>query len=193
MKDKDAEKNTGKSAEKKKSKSELSRSPEKLHEYIRVGSPALYVLVGALVLVVASLLIWGFFGRIPRTLAEYGYMKDNEGGTVCLSLISVETDVGDLKSGSKATLYMADGSKHSATVQDISVVFSADQLRDILKNEYQVSTDWAVNKLLEGGEFFHIVWLIPDDPEQVDQYYGNELVSVSFIIEEIKPISFLIE
>ena len=59
------------------SKEERSKSPEKLNEYIRIGSPGGLILVGALFIVAVALIIWGFIGRIPVTVSVYGTVVGN--------------------------------------------------------------------------------------------------------------------
>ena len=43
-----------------------------LDDYIRVGSPGLLIIVGALSLMLVATLIWGFFGKIPVTHSATG-------------------------------------------------------------------------------------------------------------------------
>ena len=47
-------------------------TPEKLNDYIRIGSTGGYMMIAALVIIAAALIIWGFVGKIPVTITEYG-------------------------------------------------------------------------------------------------------------------------
>ena len=41
------------------------KSPDKLNEYIRVSTPAVWLLAAALAVVLAALIIWGTTGSVP--------------------------------------------------------------------------------------------------------------------------------
>ena len=48
-------------------------SPEQLTDYIRVGSPSVWVVLAACVILLASLFVWGWFGQVElNTVNELG-------------------------------------------------------------------------------------------------------------------------
>jgi len=48
-------------------------SPEQLTDYIRVSSPSVWAVLAACVILLAALLVWGFFGQVEiNTVNELG-------------------------------------------------------------------------------------------------------------------------
>lgn len=67
--------NTGNNAANTSNKTSLFReknlerleSPEKLNDYLRVTSPGVWMVLGAVIVLLIGVCIWGFFGRIQAT------------------------------------------------------------------------------------------------------------------------------
>lgn len=59
-------------------------SQDGLDEYIRVSSPGLLVIIGALSLVLVATVVWGLTGRIPVTLEVTGCVVDPEVAALAL-------------------------------------------------------------------------------------------------------------
>ena len=53
-------------------------SADGLDDYIRVSSPGLLVIIGALSLVLVATVAWGFFGKIPVTTSVTGCVVDSK-------------------------------------------------------------------------------------------------------------------
>lgn len=100
-----------------KEKKEKGRSAERLNEYIRIGSPGLIILIIALAAVAASVIVWGFVGRIPisedRPCVVTGKVASSNSG-VCF--IDVETHQADIPQNAKATIRTQDGKVFSGEV-----------------------------------------------------------------------------
>ena len=45
-------------------------SPEQLTDYIRVGSPSVWAVLAACVILLASLLVWGLFGQVEVNMVN---------------------------------------------------------------------------------------------------------------------------
>lgn len=59
-------------------------SPEQLNEYIRVAKPSVWIILAAVILLLAGVLIWGIFGNIETTVeADVSVEK---GETFCFVL-----------------------------------------------------------------------------------------------------------
>ena len=56
----------------KKPANKKTQSPEKLNEYIRIGSPGGLLFLAGLVMLAAAAIVWGFIGRIPITAVFEG-------------------------------------------------------------------------------------------------------------------------
>ena len=110
-------------------KSTLDRvsSPEQLTDYIRVATPGVWVFVLTLVVVIGTLLVWGFAGRLITTVDGDAVMEN--GQAVCyLSVSDAErvkpgmTAVVD--SDSKATVQSADYVSDGAHTGEVRVVLA---------------------------------------------------------------------
>ena len=61
---------------------ERIESPEKLNDYLRVTSPAVWVVLAAVILLLVGVCIWGALGHIDSTVSAA--VISDENGTVCL-------------------------------------------------------------------------------------------------------------
>ena len=60
---------------------EQVESPEKLNDYLRVTSPAVWLILGSVIAILIGVCIWGIFGRIDATTSAAVVAAD--GKTVC--------------------------------------------------------------------------------------------------------------
>ena len=51
-------------------------SPEQLTDYIHVTSPAGWMLLGAIIVLLAGICVWGIFGRLDTTLTVAAQSRD---------------------------------------------------------------------------------------------------------------------
>jgi hypothetical protein len=65
----------------KKSSMERINSPEQLNDYIRVTNPSVWVVLAAIILLLAGVFIWGFFGSLSSSLKLTGVARD--GRIIC--------------------------------------------------------------------------------------------------------------
>lgn len=185
MKEKDKKKSTG--------SEDRSRSPEKLNEYIRIGNAGIYILIAALILVVAALIVWGFVGRIPQTTSEYGVITGGEyEGYFCVCFIGVEENTGLLPRGTDVTLRMGDGRTIDGEIVGMtSVPQSSDEIKELLGADgIGFTNEWAIDYLVGDSVFSYTVTIMTE--EDLSVYY-NQIVGVTIITDEVKPISFLLK
>ena len=57
-------------------------APEQLDDYIRVPSPGMWMVMGAVVLLLAGVCVWGIFGRLDTVIKAPAVVKD---GTITYS------------------------------------------------------------------------------------------------------------
>ena len=57
---------------------ERLESPEKLNDYLRVTSPGVWMVLGAVIVLLIGVCIWGFFGRIQATTQAVVITKSGE-------------------------------------------------------------------------------------------------------------------
>ena len=56
-------------------------SPEQLNDYIRVSNPSVWLILGAVLVLVVGALVWGVFGRLDTTVPVCAV--SGEDGIVC--------------------------------------------------------------------------------------------------------------
>ena len=61
---------------------ERIESPEKLDDYLKVTSPGVWIVLAAIIIVLAGVCIWGALGHIDSTVSAA--VVSDEDGTVCL-------------------------------------------------------------------------------------------------------------
>lgn len=71
-------------------------SPEEIDDYMRVTSPGIWIVLGAIILLLAGAVIWSITGRIQTTIEESGQVSN---GQVTAQI--AKEDLGGLTVGSK--------------------------------------------------------------------------------------------
>ena len=137
-------------------------SPEELTDYIRVSSPAMWMILGGIILLLLGACVWGIFGRLDTTL-QTAAVSSEEG----LVVLVREEDTEKLRSGMTVTV---NGNPHTlveVTTQMMQVP------ADSLEAHYGGFQDgqWVCVARLDGSE-----------PEGI---YG-----ASVLIESIAPMKF---
>ena len=79
-------------------------SPEQLNEYIRVARPGVWLLLGAIVLLLLGVIVWGVFGTVTSTVRA-GVLSEN-GSVVCY--VGME-DGSKIQPGMTATIREQEG------------------------------------------------------------------------------------
>ena len=51
-------------------------SPEQMNDYIRVSNPSVWVILAAVIVLLAGVCVWGMFGRLDTTFQTGGVCKD---------------------------------------------------------------------------------------------------------------------
>ncbi len=74
-------------------------SPEQLNDYIRVSNPGIWIVLIAIIVLLAGVCVWGVFGHLETTL-ETACVAEN--GTITVYV--KESDIGDIKPGQKLTV-----------------------------------------------------------------------------------------
>lgn len=57
---------------------EKINSPESLNDYIRVSNPAVWLIIAAVIVLLAGAFIWGAFGHIDTTVSSYAVVENGE-------------------------------------------------------------------------------------------------------------------
>ena len=169
------------------------QSPEKVDEFIRVSRPRAWILACALLLVAAGVLVWGFTGSIPKTVSVNGVLYRGElrdrqfdGEALCLLPVSVG---GRYLVGHEAHVTFADGNGVSGTVADVY----PDPL-SFEEVQYMARSDWRMQMLWGESEEPYQYAIVIDYGEAGatrEHHADRELVSVSVVLSDVKPISFV--
>ena len=159
-----------------------AESPEKINEYIRVGNPGYFIMILAMVVVVAAILIWGLTGTLPVTETVPGVVDaSNNNHVSCFVDASSFSAEGLL--GNKVSIRMSDRKVVSGKVEDVrDVPVSEEEAYEMIQN------DWLSSNLITSN-YSYIVSIIPDEDLS---FYSYEITDVSIITENLRPVELLI-
>ena len=141
-------------------------SPEQLNEYIRVANPGVWMVLAAIVILLAGVVVWGFIGHLDTTLATAVVCENGE------AVIYVkEADVEKIAVGMSVRV-----DDNEYTVSEIS----AEPSRvDGTMSEYAIHASG-----LTSGEWVYAVSLNGD--------FADGVHKAEIVIESISPISFIL-
>ena len=54
------------------------KSPDNLHEYIRVSSPSIWLILVSVILLLVGMCVWGFFGHVDSTISSLVRIENEE-------------------------------------------------------------------------------------------------------------------
>ena len=165
---------------------ERMQSPEKTDEYIRVSTPKAWILVISLSLVVTGVIVWGFIGSIPKTVSVSGVMvQEYDGDVLCLLPVDV---AGQYLLGHESHITLPDGSGIKGTVDFIS--------KDPLSYEEvgkMTSSDWRLRSIWgEENAVYKYAVGIKYDKKDAQKLVDRELVTVSVVLSDIRPIEYIL-
>lgn len=184
------------------------KSPDKLNEYIRVSTPAVWLLAAALAVVLAALIIWGTTGSVPvnTKTTGVGMRMDFTADEVNLKseddaylrktyevknlFCLVDSSVGMVKNldNKEASVVFRDGRRVKGTAHIIgSYMLEDDEIHKLL-DSFHVDSKWIFSRL-GSGEFRYPVYVELD--ETLDYMYWGETADVSIVVGEQRPVELL--
>ncbi len=184
------------------------KSPDKLNEYIRVSTPAVWLLAAALAVVLAALIIWGTTGSVPvnTKTTGVGMRMDFNADEVNLKsedeaylrktyevknlFCLVDSSVGMVKNldNKEASVVFRDGRRVKGTAHIIgSYMLEDDEIHKLL-DSFHVDSKWIFSRL-GSGEFRYPVYVELD--ETLDYMYWGETADVSIVVGEQRPFELL--
>ena len=141
-------------------------SPEQLNEYIRVATPGVWMVLAAIVILLAGVVVWGCIGHLDTTLSTAIVCEDGE------EVIYVkEADIEKVEVGMIVRVGDKEYSVSEIPTEPIRV--------DGTMSEYAIHTSG-----LAEGEW---VYAVKVNGDFTDGVYKAEIV-----IESISPISFIL-
>lgn len=152
-------------------KSSLDRvtGPEQLDDYIRVASPSLWVMLGAVVILLVAVLVWSVTGALPTTLSLSGV---GTGGTVTCYLPMEEAET--LSPGMAARAGGVEGTVSGVGESPLSRAEVTASLQSDYLAENLGLSDWNVPVTLT----------VPDAPDG--------LCPVTVTVDAVRPITFIL-
>ena len=141
-------------------------SPEQMNDYIRVSNPAVWMILAAIVVLLAGVCVWGVFGRLDTTVETGGICADGR-----LTVYIGEQDIADIGT---ETLVSVDGTEY-AVASVAAAPVRLDGTNDYLLHLTGLSAgDWAYP-------------LEVNAPTLADGIHA-----VSVITERVKPLDFVL-
>ena len=149
-------------------KSNLDRisSPEQLRDYVRVANPGIWMVISAIVILLAGVVVWGFIGKIDTTMPA-----------------AIVTD------GGKTVIYVGESDAEKLAIG--MTVRSEEKeytITGIAKEPIKVDgsfSDYAIHASgLTVGEWVYAV--------SIDGEHSDGVQKADIVIESISPISFIL-
>ena len=141
-------------------------SPEQLNEYIRVSNPGVWMVLAAVIVLLAGVIVWGFIGHLDTTLSTAVVCENGE------AVIYVkEADAEKIAVG--MTVRVGD------TECAVSEISKAPSRVDVNIPEYAIHLG-----SLTTGEWVYAV--------KVNGTFGDGVYKADIVIESISPISFIL-
>ena len=135
---------------------ERLRSPDDLDRYVRVTNPSVWVVLLAIIALLAGILAWGVFGAVSTRVSAMGAYVD--GRAICL--LSPE-DASKVHEGDRALVNGQQGVVGAVTLTPLS----ADEAFDILQSDYLVDTlmkeDWGYLVMFDGVDVLPLAVPVP--------------------------------
>ena len=149
-----------------KSSMDRLKSPEELNDYIRVANPSVWLLLGAVILVLLGVGVWGVFGTVESTL-QTGVRAEEERVICCVS----ETDIHRIDEGMMVRMGDREG-----TVKQV--------LDTPLQSAGQESYLFHLSKIAAGSFYYEVE--VEACGLEAGIYQGE------IVLESISPITFVI-
>jgi hypothetical protein len=146
-------------------------SPEKLDDYIRVTNPSVWLMLGAVAVLLACTLVWGVVGAIPTTLTKPFTQIDG----ALVSYFSPE-DAAMLKTGMRVDAGGTPGTVTGIGETPLSYAEAAGRLTGDYAAHHLGLSEWNVPVTVSC-------------PAAVPQ---GQFVDVRIVTESVRPIDFLI-
>ena len=152
---------------------EKLRSPDDLDKFVRVTNPSIWVVLLAVIALLAGLLAWAFFGTVATSVTSTGAVVDG----VPMCFLQAD-DVTKVAVGDTVNV----GGESMKVVGVSSVPVSRNEAGKILKSDYLVSSlvqgDWAYQVVFEGD----VAELNEDVP-----------LAINITTERLAPISLILK
>lgn len=158
-----------------KSSMERISSPEKLNDYIQVANPSVWMILAAVILLLAAVGIWGFFGSVSTTMTVKGLAS----GENIICYINADADV-HLEQGMQVAISGDMKGTVTGEVAEVSVAPLS-----YAEASQGIESDYAVYAL--GLADWNYRAAIAADSELTD----GAIYSVAITTESLRPIDLV--
>ena len=141
-------------------------SPEQLNEYIRVSTPSVWMLLTAIVVLLAGVCVWGVFGRMESTLSVAAVSREN-----AVTAYVREADIDRVKA--EAVVKVDDETVGILAIDQYPVQV------DVTFPEYACHVGG-----LQQGEWVY--------PVVLDASYPEGVYAVQIVVDSVSPMSFVL-
>lgn len=156
---------------------DYAESPEQLDAYIRASHPGVWVIMFALTAFMVTAVIFGITGTLPETLEVKGCTGES-GQIRCF----LPWDEDDLRlEGCAVNGTLADGTRITGYVESVS-----DQPYSRAELRASLHSDWIAENLLSDAYSYELVI------RTAEQFGTEKMASMVITVDEVKPITFLI-
>lgn len=143
-------------------------APEQLDDYIKIANPSVWIILAAIVVLLAPVLIWSIYGVLPTTFEINTYVQDGS----AVAYVDSET-AAMLRAGLSVQV-----GNHSGTLEEVAELpISSMELAALYANDYLATS-------LTAGEWNYSIRVrIPEIPDG--------LYSMRIVMDTTKPIAFI--
>ena len=158
-------------------------------EYIRINSSGLKIIILSVIIVIVSLTVWGFVGKLPvtktyKSLVCKDTVQDGEKTFVYCFLNTDEYGLSDLEKIKKEVVIKMPN--HEEFVGSIREKLDYPITREKLKALFN-KNDKILNKCIDDGYYYTLIINTDEDISQ----YDSMILDVTLEVDEKAPIYFL--
>ncbi|MCC8059394.1 MAG: hypothetical protein LIO81_00900 [Clostridiales bacterium] len=152
-------------------------SPEQLNDYIRVADPPVWMLLGAVILLLVGVCAWGVFGRLETVISAAAVAKDG------VATVYIKEENSSVREGMTVRINGNEFIVSSVSAEPVAV---SGDLPDYALHVGDLQRgEWVYEALLE--EKLPDGASPADDVGLADGVYRSEIVT-----ERVSPISFVV-
>lgn len=163
----------------KKSSMERFSSPEKLNDFIQVANPASWMVLGAALVLLAGVLVWGFFGELTESVSFTGIVRD---GSLRCYVDSVTSS--SLEAGMEVSIVPMTGGESGIIVGRVEEI--ADYPLSYAEASVGIEHDYLLSALNIS------TWNIVAEISAQEPLYEDVVYSVSAVTDVQRPVDLLL-
>lgn len=142
-------------------------SPEQLNDYIRVTNPGVWMVLAAIVILLAGVCAWGVLGHLDTTIKTVAVAEEKQ-----INLYIKEADIGSVKENMKVII---NGAEYEISdIAEYPVVAGNDFSEYVLHKGNLKAGEWVYPAVILGGEC------------------AAGIYEAEIVVESVSPISFVI-